>query len=742
MTVKKAGPLQWQVPIVDKEGRPSPEFIRYFQQLVGNDGTLDADVGTKQNSDADLTAISELTGTGIIVRTATDTWAPRTLTAPAAGITIADPAGVAGNPTFILANDLGALEALSGTHTIYYRSAADTWSAVTVGAGLDFTGATLSNTISAYTDEQAQDALGAMVDGSLTYVDATPLLQRAALTGDVTAAAGSNVTTAVTAAGAFTIGPGVYPVKIHTPVAGAGSIGIGVGTLAGANTGYWNIAVGPFALQRVAAGTGNIAFGESSGYNITDGGSNFIIGHEAGLNLTTGSNNIMLGPNAGNGIVTGSGNTLIGYGLSGLAAGLSNTLILGANSRQDIVHNGTTCTITGAVAATGAATFGGEGTFNYGTGATTALNLNSPLGQNLAFKLNTTTGIHTWETNAGSVGIDFKALYSGAEYGFYPNNSLALTINTAGVTVNKALTAGTTATGAITPLKITTISGQDIAFKIDTASGQYTVENNAGTFGLDFKALYSAAHYRFYPAGGATLIADISGTGLAVTGVVSVTDDAYAAGWNGSTNVPTKNAVYDKIETFGTAAVKNTGTSGANIPLLDGINTWSGLQTFGEIKTTGLRDAGGTCARFEGTGAAAPAGSTGVGFEFYVSGGVAYAAAYNRTTPGYAPLSFYGSTVAFNGPATFANDVNLNAAVLKVSAIQVVGAQGAAVADHAAITAYTAHASGAVAVTSNAATDLDTTAAALATLRGEVESLRTTVNTLLARERAHGLIAT
>lgn len=49
--------------------------------------------------------------------------------------------------------------------------------------------------ISSYTDEQAQDAVGAMVDVSLNYVDGTPLLQRAALTGDVTASAGSNTTT-------------------------------------------------------------------------------------------------------------------------------------------------------------------------------------------------------------------------------------------------------------------------------------------------------------------------------------------------------------------------------------------------------------------------------------------------------------------------------------------------------------------------------------------------------------------
>lgn len=55
-----------------------------------------------------------------------------------------------------------------------------------------------SGDVTQYTDELAQDAIGAMIDSSLTYVDATPLLQRAALTGDVTAAAGSNATTIAT----------------------------------------------------------------------------------------------------------------------------------------------------------------------------------------------------------------------------------------------------------------------------------------------------------------------------------------------------------------------------------------------------------------------------------------------------------------------------------------------------------------------------------------------------------------
>jgi hypothetical protein len=36
--------------------------------------------------------------------------------------------------------DLDALAALSGTNTIYYRSAANTWTAVTIGSGLTFSG--------------------------------------------------------------------------------------------------------------------------------------------------------------------------------------------------------------------------------------------------------------------------------------------------------------------------------------------------------------------------------------------------------------------------------------------------------------------------------------------------------------------------------------------------------------------------------------------------------------------------
>jgi hypothetical protein len=80
----------------------------------------------------DLAALEGLASTGFAVRTTTDTWAQRTLQAPAAGFTVTNPAGVAGDPTFVLANDLAALEGLSGTG-IARRTGTDAWS---VGTGV------------------------------------------------------------------------------------------------------------------------------------------------------------------------------------------------------------------------------------------------------------------------------------------------------------------------------------------------------------------------------------------------------------------------------------------------------------------------------------------------------------------------------------------------------------------------------------------------------------------------------
>lgn len=74
----------------------------------------------------DLAAVEGLATTGIAVRAGTDTWTTRSLIAPAAGISITNATAIAGNPTFALTNDLAAVEAMTSVGFVV-RSAADTW---------------------------------------------------------------------------------------------------------------------------------------------------------------------------------------------------------------------------------------------------------------------------------------------------------------------------------------------------------------------------------------------------------------------------------------------------------------------------------------------------------------------------------------------------------------------------------------------------------------------------------------
>lgn len=81
----------------------------------------------------DLAGLEALGSTGIAVRTAADTWAVRSLTAPAAGFSITNPAGVLGNISFTLTNDLAAVEGLAA-NGIAVRTGTDAWAARTITA--------------------------------------------------------------------------------------------------------------------------------------------------------------------------------------------------------------------------------------------------------------------------------------------------------------------------------------------------------------------------------------------------------------------------------------------------------------------------------------------------------------------------------------------------------------------------------------------------------------------------------
>lgn len=114
-------------------------------RLDGVTSNIQTQLDAKQATDTDLDALAAVSSTGLIARTGSGTAAARTLTGPAAGLTVSNGDGVSGNPTLALADDLAALEALSGTNTLYYRSGTSAWTGVTISGDLSFSGGTLGN---------------------------------------------------------------------------------------------------------------------------------------------------------------------------------------------------------------------------------------------------------------------------------------------------------------------------------------------------------------------------------------------------------------------------------------------------------------------------------------------------------------------------------------------------------------------------------------------------------------------
>lgn len=92
------------------------------QWVNGAKGT----VSGVQAWDADLDAVAALATTGLAARTGSGTWTTRSVVAPVAGITVTNGDGVAGDPTLVLADDLGAVEALS-TSGVAVRTGTSTW---------------------------------------------------------------------------------------------------------------------------------------------------------------------------------------------------------------------------------------------------------------------------------------------------------------------------------------------------------------------------------------------------------------------------------------------------------------------------------------------------------------------------------------------------------------------------------------------------------------------------------------
>jgi len=169
------------------------------------------------------------------------------------------------------------------------------------------------------------------------------------------------------------------------------------------------------------------------------------------------------------------------------------------------------------------------------------------------------TGVATaLAVNVGSAGA---FIVNGGALGTPASGTVTNLTGTASININGTVGATTPTTGVFT------IATLNTGLMPDANDGAYL-----GQAGTAFSDLFLASGGLInWDSGNATITHSAS---LLTSNVdIAVPDEAYGAGWNGSLEVPTKNAVYDKVQTLGgpqtimstifeTAARFNTNASG------------------------------------------------------------------------------------------------------------------------------------------------------------------------------------
>jgi hypothetical protein len=184
-------------------------------------------------------------------------------------------------------------------------------------------------------------------------------------------------TTGVANIGDRNLAIGASALRVNT--SGTRNNSIGDSSLQANSIGSYNVANGNRALALNTSGSYNVAVGYDTLFTQTSASNNTAVGTQALRDVTTGFNNTAIGYDSGRGITTGQYNTILGANVIGLAAGLSNNVII-ADSQGNIraQHDSsvwslrTSTTITGSLDVSAGITGSLLGTASYATNALSA----------------------------------------------------------------------------------------------------------------------------------------------------------------------------------------------------------------------------------------------------------------------------------------------------------------------------------------------------------------------------------
>lgn len=138
--------------------------------------------------------------------------------------------------------------------------------------------------------------------------------------------------------------------SLNNNITGSENTAIGMESLY-STLGNYNVGVGRKAGFNVTTGTYTVAIGYKALEAVTTGNYNVGLGGIVLSTLTTGDLNVAIGHSAGEGITTGSGNTILGANLTGLAAALTDNVILGSGGVIRARYNNDTWTFTSSTGA-------------------------------------------------------------------------------------------------------------------------------------------------------------------------------------------------------------------------------------------------------------------------------------------------------------------------------------------------------------------------------------------------------